>query len=647
MALPLARTGRGRAAFLTARRALAQPGGKGARRMLACATASPAGSAALLDELRGALKSRDVDAFIVPTDDPHMSEYTAAFFGRRERVSGFTGSAGTAVITKDKALLWTDGRYFLQAENELGPEWTLMKMGLSDTPTIKDFLGKELEEGSTVGVDPFVHPAGFVEDLKERLEAKSLRLSALAPPNPVDGVWPSRPAAPASPMRPHPLEYAGVPAETKLAQLREAMAERGADALVVTALDEIMYALNVRGADVPCNPVSVCYLVVGADEAVLYVDDAKLGPPGSPVREQLAAAGVTTAPYADAREGVASLAGRVWMDKRTANYALWSSVDADRRIEAASPLVLMKAVKNDAELAGMRAAHERDGAALVEFMAWLDEWVERDGKGVRETEVAARLLELRSERELFIEPSFPTIAGVNENGAVIHYSAVEESAKELTRGGMILIDSGGQYADGTTDCTRTLHLGEPTPRQREMFTRVLRGHIAVNTAVFPEGTPGFCIDPLARRALWQAGVDYAHGTGHGVGAALNVHEGPQGISPRHGNTQPLLPGMVVSNEPGFYAAGEFGVRIENLLVVRVDDNLPEFNGKRFLHFESLTMVPVQAKMIDPLLMAHEELAWLDAYHSRVREVVEPLLTTDRAREWLRKATAPLLKGASV
>jgi Xaa-Pro aminopeptidase len=482
-------------------------------------------------------------------------------------------------------------------------------------------------------------------------------------------------------MRVHAMRWAGVSVVDKLAGVRSEMVKAGADVLVVAQLDEVAWLLNVRGADVDYNPVTLAYALVHADSAALYCDASKVTPD---VAAQLDAANVSVRPYAAAADDLraAAVAGRrVWADPAKVSLALFDAVEeaagegavaarakSRRRgdnnssskkaaspsqsapgaaarpaplLESTSPISMAKAVKNGAELEGMREAHLRDAVALATFFAWLEASL-ADGVALTEASAAAHLVSLRAAQDGFVEPSFPTIAGCGPNGAVIHYRPVEGLCAALSPGSLLLLDSGGQYDCGTTDVTRTVHLGpgEPSPAQRDAFTRVLQGHIALDTAVFPEGTPGFVLDAFARRPLWAAGLDYRHGTGHGVGAALNVHEGPHGISPRFGNLTGLVAGMVVSNEPGYYADGAWGIRIENLLALREAPTTSRFGGVTFLGFERLTLVPIQAKMLAHELLSAAELAWLDEYHAQVWDVVSPR-ADGAARDWLRANTSPL------
>jgi len=593
-----------------------------------------------LDAIRQVLADQGLAALIVPTDDAHLSEYVADAFLRREFLSGFTGSAGTAVVSQDEALLWTDGRYFLQAERELSAAWKLMKGGLPDTPKVSAFLASNLNPGDRVAIDPFAHSANDAQELQTALAEKGIELVP-AQENLVDSIWSQRPALPDAEARVHPLSFAGTSAEDKITQIRGDLKAKDACSMVVCALDEVAWLLNLRGADIAHNPVVTAYVVLTLDDVTLFVDEAKVM--DDTVRAHLKEIGVRIRDYSQIVPAVATLAeegAMIFMDPARTNYAIWSAVGGDARVSGASPVTARKARKNEAELEGMRNAHFRDGAAVCDFLAWLELRLDEDSP-FDEVDVDEQITAFRAQREGYLENSFPTIAGFGENGAVIHYRAARPTAARVDRTKMLLIDSGAQYTDGTTDVTRTFHFGTPTQEEKESFTRVLQGNIGVDTAVFPENTPGFVLDVFARRSLWQSHRDYAHGTGHGVGAALNVHEGPQSISPRFGNTQKLEEGMVLSNEPGFYKAGHFGIRIENLLVVvAAGTSAPDSGNKKFFRFERLTHIPIEKRLIDVELMAPWELDWLDQYHRDVWHRLSPLVE-DQTLEWLRQATSPL------
>lgn len=618
----------------------------------AVATAAAAADVKLA-ELRQAMAEAGVAAFVVPSGDAHLSEYTHPAYDRRAFISGFTGSAGTAVVTADAALLWTDGRYFLQAEQELSPHWTLMRQLQPGVPTIEAWLASNLPNASAVGIDASVHSVDDAQKLSGALEAanRQLALKPLPSPNLVDRVWHDRPAPPQGLARQLPLEIAGVSTLEKLAAVGKDLAAAGADAMVLGSLDEVCWLLNVRGEDVPHCPVLQSFALVHAAgaggagvTATLFVDEMKVA---ADVRAALAVAGVSLAPYAEAEPSVRSLAGAgktLMLDPKSVNYGLRLAAGG-RAVLTTSPLILRKACKNAEELAGMLTAHLHDGAAMAHFFAWLRRTVIDERTPLNERQIAARLAAFRAEQPGFLDLSFPTICGVGSNGAIIHYNClVADPSKVNTFDGtqMILLDSGGQYATGTTDVTRTFHLGTPTPWQRECFTRVLKGNIGLDSLVFPEGTPGTAIDAFARQSLWSAGLDYLHGTGHGVGAALNVHEGPHSISTRYANVVPLQPGMISSNEPGYYEAGSFGIRIENLLIVREKQTAHKFNGRAYYGFEQLTHIPISTTCIEPSLLTAAEVAWLDGYHARVWERVSPLMDpSSEGARWLREVTRPL------
>ncbi len=610
--------------------------------------------------MRAAMKAAGVDAFIVPSQDPHFSEYVPTCFERRRFISGFTGSAGTALVTHDEALLWTDGRYFLQAEQELGPEWTLMRGGQPGVPEPSKWLADKMAKGSKVGVDPAVHSLSEARALRSALEAAGSALVTLDV-NPVDTVWDAdRPAFPTALLRVHKAEFSGKSVADKVDFIRAKLDENKSDVLVVSPLDEVAWLFNVRGGDLDYNPVTLGYGLVSMDEACFYVDIGKVT---NEVRAHLDEAGVVVKPYDECAGDMraAAAAGKtLWIDADKVSVALVEAAeeaaaaagpaekkaktendDARKTIEeGVSPIPLAKAVKNEAELAGMLEAHLRDGVAMASFWCWLDEQAAR-GKEWDEYEIGEWVSKFRAEQPGFSEESFATIAGEGPHGAIIHYRASAESARKVGPDSLLLCDSGGQYDCGTTDVTRTHHLGTPTDHQKNAYTRVLQGHIGLTTAVFPQDTSGFVLDAFARRHLWEAGLDYRHGTGHGVGAALNVHEGPQSISPRFGNTTGIVPGMILSNEPGYYEDGGFGIRIENLLVVREAKTSHNFGNKKYLTFDYLTHIPIQKKLIDFSLMSGAEVAWLNQYHAVVWEKVSPRVTDEKVKAWLKEACAPV------
>ncbi|KAL0387507.1 UNVERIFIED_CONTAM: Aminopeptidase P2 [Sesamum radiatum] len=613
----------------------------------------------------------NIDAYIIPSQDAHQSEFTSECYARRAYISGFTGSAGTAVVTKDKAALWTDGRYFLQAEQQLSSSWILMRAGNFGVPTTSEWLNGILSPGCRIGIDPFLFSSDAAEELKEAISQKNHELVYLYDVNLVDEIWKDpRPKPPNRHIRLHDVKYAGVDVSSKLSSLRSELINAGSSAIVISMLDEIAWLLNLRGSDVPHSPVMYAYLVVEIDGAKLFIDDAKLNPE---VNHYLKNAGIELRPYASILSEIESLAlkgASLWLDTSSVSAAIVNTFKSacDKYISTAgvvnsnkkavpngpdgqscgptavyrsSPVSLAKAVKNEAELEGMRNCHLRDAAALAQFWAWLEEAI---GNGVilTEVDVSDKLLEFRSRQDGFIGTSFDTISGSGANGAIIHYKPEPNSCSIIDAEKLFLLDSGAQYIDGTTDITRTVHFGQPSSWEKECFTRVLQGHIALDQAIFPENYPGFVLDAFARSSLWKIGLDYRHGTGHGVGAALNVHEGPQSISFRFGNMTPLLRGMVVSNEPGYYEDHAFGIRIENLLHVKEANTPNRFGGVEYLGFEKLTFVPIQAKLVDLSLLSTTEIDWLNDYHGQVWEKVSPLLDGP-AYEWLWNNTRPLVK----
>lgn len=596
---------------------------------------------------------------------------------RRAYLTGFDGSAGTAVVTKDKAALWTDGRYFLQAEKQLGRDWILMRSGNVGVPTTTEWLNEVLPPGSKIGVDPFLFSYDTVEEMKEAVSNRNHELIFLYDCNLVDEIWGElRPKPPFKPIRVHDIKYGGVDVSSKLSTLRSELIEASCTAIVISMLDEVAWLLNLRGSDVPHSPVFYSYLVVSNTGATLFVDANKVS---EEVMIHLSKAGVQLRPYEAILSEIERLSdkgAKLLLDSSTVNAAIVSifnsasnrhlhrsgnkvkgNIGRGTQIESTtqkdkpvqvnghnilfkiSPISLAKALKNGAEIEGMRNAHLRDAAALAEFLAWLEDGVQNN-MNLTEVEVAQKLLEFRRKQLGFIDTSFETISGYGANGAIIHYRPNPESCSIVGDKNLFLLDSGGQYVDGTTDITRTVHFGDPTARQKDCFTRVLQGHIALDQAIFPERTPGFVLDILARSSLWKIGLDYRHGTGHGVGAALNVHEGPQSISFRYGNMIALQAGMIVSNEPGYYEDHFFGIRIENLLHVKEVKVPNHFRGLGYLGFERLTFVPIQSKLVDCSLLSFVETKWFNEYHSEVWEKVSPLVE-GAAQEWLWRNTRPL------
>jgi Xaa-Pro aminopeptidase len=548
-------------------------------------------------------------------------------------LTGFTGSAGLAVVLHDRAALFVDGRYTLQAAAQIDTQIFEIHHLIDEPPA--QWIGTALAQGAMLGYDPWLHTPNEVERFRAAAEKAGALLRA-ASENPLDRVWAERPAAPLAPVVPHSERFAGESAQSKRARLGQALAEEGAAAVVLTMPESIAWLLNIRGGDVPHTPLPLSFAILRQDGSVtLFVDRRKL----VPGLERHLGNGVTIMPpegFGAALEGLAAKGGRVQVDPATA--ASWvvdrlSAAGANIH-RAADPCLLPKACKNPVELDGTRAAHRRDGAALTRFLAWLAR--EAPKGGLSEIAASDRLEAVRREGERFRDLSFPTISGAGSNGAIVHYRAMPETEKRLAPGSLYLLDSGAQYLDGTTDVTRTVAIGEPTHEMRDHFTRVLKGHIALALARFPKGTTGTQLDAFARRALWQKGLDYDHGTGHGVGSYLGVHEGPQRIS-KAPNLQALLPGMIVSNEPGYYKTGAYGIRIENLVAVRPAEGSAE---REMLGFETLTLAPIDRNLIDASLLEDDEIAWIDAYHTRVRETLTPLVDLETA-QWLAAATQPI------
>ncbi len=590
----------------------------------------------IVDQLRARMKIADaggaLDAYIVPSSDDHQSEYTPARWGRRERVSGFTGSVADAVITPDQALLWTDGRYWLQAAEQLDPGvWTLMRVGDRSVPSMQQWLA-DLPERSRIGVDPRLLSARAFEDLSKALARRGSVLVAVDD-NLVDADWPDAPPMPRSALRVHPPEFAGRSVQEKLAELRAALKGRQATAHVVSSLDAVAWLFNLRAADVPYNPVFLAYAMITPESATLFVDLSRVN---DEVRAALAGE-AKLEPYEAFETALRAeaLRRRWWIDELSANARIVSLIGDPARIveRSRSPVAGAKARKNPAELAAMRDVHRRDGAAVVRFLRWMFEAVPKGGQ--TETTLAAKLESFRAQDPRWVGPAFSTIAGEGPNGAVIHYRPDPATARQVRADSAFLLDSGGQYIDGTTDITRSFHFGAAAPDQRDRATRVLKGMIALSRASIPQGTTGLQIDAFARHFLWEVGLDYAHGTGHGVGAALSVHEYPPSVSARPAAQIAIEPGMVFSNEPGFYETGRYGVRIENILVAQDDPGRPGF-----LRFDTLTLCPIHPSLIDGALLTEGERRWLDDYHARVRTELSPLLEGED-RAFLERSTRPL------
>ena len=586
-----------------------------------------------LARLRREMAQRGMDGYVVVTDDFHGSEYVGDYFKARAYLSGFTGSAGTLVVLPDRAALWTDGRYFLQAVEQLtGSTIELMRMGQPGVPAIGAFLAQYLSEGGVLGFDGRTVSSSFAGTLEKALEAKHIRFAGGE--DLVDAVWPDRPALSDRPV--WELTGCGLSREEKLAKLREKMAAADAAYLLLTSLTEIAWALDLRGGDVACTPVFLSFLLIGREDAQLCIQPSAVP---ADIGEKLAACGVTLRPYGAIYDLLRALpAGtRVMADSATANYRIMESLSHAEVLDQPSPAVLMKACKTQEETDGFRAAHIKDGAALCRFLYWLKTRIGEEP--MTELSAAARLAAFRAEQPDFLDLSFDTIAGYGPHGAIVHYDPTPETDVPLHPEGLLLVDSGAHYRQGTTDVTRTIALGPVTQEEKRMFTLVLKGHLALAAARFPHGATGENLDVLARLPLWEQGLDYNHGTGHGVGFILSVHEGPQSFRwhSTDGRRIPLEEGMVISNEPGYYEAGKFGIRHENLVLVRAGETT---DYGQFMYLEPLTMAPFDRDAIDVSLLTEAELAQLNGYHRLVYDTVAPLLPAEE-QAWLAAATAPL------
>ena len=584
-----------------------------------------------LTVLRQVMKEQGIHAFIFPSSDPHNSEYVAEHWKGREWISGFNGSAGTAVVTLKHAALWTDSRYFIAAAEQLaGTEYLLMKDRLPDTPSISEWIEQELSdyESPVVGVDGTVNTYAYLCELINELTIATFVTNL----DPLATVWKDRPSIPNDKIVLHPLEYAGESTTSKINRIREYLQAHHADGLLITALDEIAWTLNLRGKDVHCNPVFVSYLLISQDSVTFFVNEEKLP---DDVRNYLLDEAVSVEPYEAVLDKVKGYKGRrLLMDPTSVNYNLVTAVDKTKRILGISPIPMMKAVKNKTEQDGFRAAMLRDGIAMVKFLAWLKPAVEAGGQ--TEITLDEHLTALRAEQPLFKGISFDTIVGYEAHGAIVHYEATPETDIPVKPYGLVLIDSGAQYQDGTTDITRTIALGSLTEEQRRVYTLVLKGHIQLDMCQFPDGVCGSQIDAIARESMWREGYNYMHGTGHGVGSYLNVHEGPHQIR-MEWRPAPLHAGMTVTDEPGLYLEGKFGVRIENTLLIVPAETTPF--GK-FLKFETLTLAPIDTTPIIQDMLTPEELTWLNNYHHRVYETLSPYLEKNE-KKWLEEATRPL------
>ena len=584
-----------------------------------------------IEALREVMKREHLAAFIFPSTDPHQGEYVPDHWKGREFISGFNGSAGTAVVTMTSAALWTDSRYFIAAEEQLhGTEFQLMKLKMLGTPTIAEWIGKECGAGAEVGLDGMVNSANEVKELVADLRQQggiTLRTNL----DPLAKIWTDRPAIPENAVEIFPMQYAGESCHDKIARIRKALREKHADGMLMSALDDIAWTLNLRGTDVHCNPVFVAYLLISSKDVTLYINKVKLTPE---VETYLKAEGVGVAPYEAVAKGLKDyFEYNILLDPDEVNYTLFKQVNCEI-VEAESPVKRMKTIKNAAEIEGFKSAMLKDGIAMVKFLKWLQPAVEAGGQ--TEMTIDKKLTSLRAEQPLYRDISFDTIAGYQAHGAIVHYEATPETDIPLKPEGFLLLDSGAQYLDGTTDITRTIALGPLTEEQKRVYTLVLKGHIQIELCKFPAGASGTQIDILAREALWREGLNYLHGTGHGVGTYLNVHEGPHQFR-MEWKPAPLVAGMTITDEPGIYLEGKFGVRVENTLLITP---YKETQFGQFLQFESLTLCPIDTTPIIKDLLLAEEIDWLNQYHQRVFDTLSPHLDDD-VKAWLKEACHPV------
>lgn len=585
--------------------------------------------------LREAMKQHKIDAYIIPTSDPHMSEYPADCWKYREWISGFTGSAGTVIITADKAGLWTDSRYFLQASTQLeGTGIELFKMMLPETPTIPEFLTHELKEGQTVGLNGETYSLADARSLEKALAEKEIKLNTNA--SLIDPIWKERPAIPEAPMFEMPVELSGKSTEDKLIDINKMLHKAGADCTILSALDEVAWTFNIRGTDVAYNPVVISYAFVSEKESVLFVNPKKIP---AEIAEHLKKEGVTLADYGMLATFLSRLPERtrVFIDSKRTNVAIYNALPKSSiLIEGISPANHLKSIKNEAEIKGFRNAVLKDGIAMTKFYFWLEKRL-KAGEKVTELSAAAKLTALRSEQPQYVMDSFASISSYGPHGAVVHYSPTPETDTELKTDSLYLLDSGAQYLDGTTDITRTIALcDEPSEQMKKDFTRALKGTIGIAKCKFPAGIRGCLIDAFARKALWDAGINYLHGTCHGIGHCLNVHEGPQSIRMEE-NPVILEPGMVMSDEPAMYRPGEYGIRTENMILIREDS---ETKFGKFLGFETLTLCYIDTKLVIPSMLSVREHAWLNKYHQMVYDLVSPHLNEEE-KAWLKEKTAEI------
>ena len=585
--------------------------------------------------LREAMKQHKIDAYIIPTSDPHMSEYPADCWKYREWISGFTGSAGTVIITADKAGLWTDSRYFLQVSTQLeGTGIELFKMMLPETPTIPEFLAHELEKGQTVGLNGETYSLAEARTLEKALAEKEIKLNTNA--SLIDPIWKERPAIPEAPMFEMPVELSGKSVEDKLLDINKMLHKAGADCTILSALDEVAWTFNIRGTDVAYNPVVISYAFISEKESVLFVNPKKIP---AEIAEHLKKEGVTLADYGMLATFLSRLPERtrVFIDGKRTNVAIYNALPKSSiLIEGISPANHLKSIKNETEIKGFRNAVLKDGIAMTKFYFWLEKRL-KAGEKVTELSAAAKLTALRAEQPQYVMDSFASISSYGPHGAVVHYSPTPETDTELKMDSLYLLDSGAQYLDGTTDITRTIALcDEPSEQMKKDFTRALKGTIGIAKCKFPAGIRGCLIDAFARKALWDAGINYLHGTCHGIGHCLNVHEGPQSIRMEE-NPVILEPGMVMSDEPAMYRPGEYGIRTENMILIR-EDSETEFG--KFLGFETLTLCYIDTKLVIPSMLSVREHAWLNKYHQMVYDLISPHLNEEE-KAWLKEKTAEI------
>ena len=598
-----------------------------------------------LRDLREVMQREHLAVFIFPSTDPHQGEYIPDHWKGREFISGFNGSAGTAVVTMTSAALWTDSRYFLAAEEQLkGTEFQLMKLKIEGTPTIAQWIGKECRPGAEVGIDGWCSSANAVKELIADLR-KEGGITMRTNFDPLRQIWKDRPAIPENPVELFPMQYAGETTGSKITRIRKALRERHADGMLMAALDDIAWTLNLRGTDVHCNPVFVSYLLISTNDVTLYINKIKLTPE---VSAYLEAEGVGVAPYEEVTKGLKDyFEYNILLDPDEVNYTLYDIVrnkgrqsgEAKREIvEEESPVKRMKTVKNETEIAGFRSAMLKDGIAMVKFLHWLSGYIGRpEISSLSEIAIDRKLTAFRAEQPLYRDISFDTIAGYGAHAAIVHYEATPETDIPLQPKGLLLLDSGAQYLDGTTDITRTIALGPVTEEMKKIYTLVLKGHIQIELCKFPSGSSGTQIDILARKDMWREGLNYLHGTGHGVGTYLNVHEGPHQFR-MEWKPAPLVAGMTITDEPGIYLAGKFGCRTENTLLITP---YKETEFGKFLQFEPLTLCPIDMAPIAVEMMTSEEIAWLNDYHQTVFEKLSPYLNSEET-DWLERVCAPIL-----